>query len=113
MNIDFKAIKESENISNEVLLNILEIVYSELNKKTSGFITFHEYVENPINVQGKNNTFEFELQNEPISASDMLIVTSKNNVLIPSNIIELDKNKVTVVSNLIKKSTSLFITYKS
>lgn len=111
MTIDFKTL-ENQDIDTSVLLEIIKAMYVEMKSKSTNNLILNEYTDN---IQQTLYTDEYNLvvKESPTSINDILIISEDGTIVItPNSITGLDKNKITIKSNKIKKNMNFFITYK-
>lgn len=111
MNIDFKLL-ENEVVDSNVLLEIIKSMYNYMKSDIKSNIMLNEYVDNVVS-ELYTDEYILEVSYNPISINDILIVSEDGTIVVtPSSIIGLDKNKIKIKSNKVKKNMNFFITYK-
>lgn len=111
MTIDFKML-ENQDIDVYVLLELIKAMYVEMKATATNNLILNEYTDN---IQQTLYTDEYTLvvKESPTSVNDILIVSEDGTIVItPNSITGLDKNKITIKSNKVKKNMNFFITYK-
>jgi len=112
MDINFTELKKQE-LNYKAVVAILEAMYNEFNATSLSTLILNEYVDDLNKVDGKLDEFTFELEQSPISASDILIVPEDGSfVITPSSITDIDGKIITIKSTLVNSETTLFVTYK-
>lgn len=111
MTIDFKTL-ENQDIDPYVLLELIKVMYTEMKSTSTNNLILNEYTDN-INQTLYTDEYTLEVKEAPTSVSDILIISEDGTIVItPNSITGLDKNKITIKSNKVKKNMNFFITYK-
>lgn len=112
MYLDINEIRKND-VTKELLLDLIEVLYNNINNNKYQNIIINEYVNTLIQDPNVLNQYSFTLSKTPISMNDILITSEDGElVLTPKHIVEVDKTKVTIKNNKLKNSMNLFVTFK-
>ncbi|MGL5716652.1 hypothetical protein [Cetobacterium sp.] len=112
MYLDINEIRKND-VTKELLLDIIEAIYNNLNNNKYQNIIINEYVTDILQDTSILNQYSFTLSKVPISINDISIVSEDGElILTPKHIVEIDKTRVTIKNNKIKSGMNFFVTFK-
>lgn len=112
MYFDINEIRKND-VTKEVLLDLIEALYNNINNNKAQNIILNEYVTNSIQDKSVLSQYSFTLSKIPTSINDISIISEDGELIItPKYIIEIDKTKVVIKNNKIKNGMNFYVTYK-